>query len=99
MKFGRKRKPSAGKTTQPVPAGGPGLSPQVQAPPRWQKAQREIRALKERVAVLEQEVQQCRQLNKRLAEITDVVAEVLLPAEQRDETRLRRILAKYDSAL
>jgi hypothetical protein len=28
-----------------------------------------------------------------------VVAEVLLPAEQRDEERLRAILQKYDAAL
>ena len=70
-----------------------------QGPPRWQKAQRDIDALRERVALLEQEVQEARQLNKRLAEITDVVAEVLLPAEQRDEERLREILKRYESQL
>lgn len=68
-------------------------------PPRWKQAQKEIDALKRRVALLEDEVQESRQLNKRLAEITDVVAEVLLPAGQRDEERLRAILAKYESAL
>jgi len=51
------------------------------------------------MAVVEQELQEARQLNKRLAEIVDVVAEVLLPAEQRDEERLRAILAKYDERL
>lgn len=62
----------------------------------WRK---DIRALRRRVAALEKEVQECRQLSKRLAEITDVVAEVLLPAEQRDEERLRTMLAKYESTL
>jgi hypothetical protein len=55
--------------------------------------------MRRKIAALEQEVQETRQLNKRLAEITDVVAEVLLPAEQRDEERLRAILQKYDAAL
>lgn len=72
---------------------------QQNGPPRWKKAQQEIRGLRERVAALELEMQECRQLNKRLAEITDVVAEVLLPAEQRDEARLRTVLAKYETTL
>jgi len=59
----------------------------------------EIRMLRERVADLEAEMQECRQLNRRLAEITDVVAEVLLPAEQRDEDRLRTLLTKYETTL
>ena len=44
-----------------------------------------VEALRERVAVLEDEVQECRQLNLRLAELTDVVQELLLPVAQRDE--------------
>lgn len=72
--------------------------PQGQAP-RWKKAQREIAQLRRRVTLLEQEVQELRQLNKRVAEVTDVVAEVLLPAEHRDEDRLREILARYESSL
>ena len=77
---------------------GPKQGPQ-DGPPRWRKAQREIEALRARVARLEAEVQECRQLNKRLAEVTDVVAEVLLPAEQRDEERLRALLANYERTL
>jgi hypothetical protein len=38
-------------------------------------------------------------MNKRLAEITDVVAEVLLPAEQRDEERMRDLLARYEETI
>jgi hypothetical protein len=83
---------------KPGPKQGPGQGPQ-DGPPRWRKAQREIAALRARVTRLEAEVQECRQLNKRLAEVTDVVAEVLLPAEQRDEERLRALLANYQRTL
>jgi flagellar biosynthesis/type III secretory pathway chaperone len=47
-----------------------------------------LEALQERVAELENEVQECRQLNLRLAELTDVVQELLVPLAQRDEARL-----------
>lgn len=63
------------------------------------KALAEVRALRKRVAELEREVQECRQLNKRLAEIADVVAEVLLPAEHRDEERLRQVLGDYERSI
>lgn len=90
MRF-RKRRSTTG--TPPGPQG----QPNGQA--RWKKAQKEIAALRRRVTDLETEVQEVRQLSKRLAEITDVVAEVLLPAEDRDEERLREILARYDSQM
>ena len=54
-----------------------------------------IEALRERVAVLEDEVQECRQLNLRLAELTDVVQELLLPVAQRDEQKIGEALEKY----
>jgi hypothetical protein len=77
-----------------APQGG-----QQQRRPRLAKAEREIATLKRRMAALEQELQEVRHLNKRLAEITDVVAEVLLPAEERDEQRLRDLLTRYDAGL
>lgn len=92
MRFRRKK--AAASTPGPRRPDGQGGGP-----PRWQQAQKEIAALRRRVDLLEKEVQEARQLNKRLAEITDVVAEVLLPAEQRDEERLRAILARYESTL
>ena len=58
-----------------------------------------IEALRERVAVLEDEVQECRQLNLRLAELTDVVQELLLPVAQRDEQRVAALLEKYSQGL
>ena len=58
-----------------------------------------LQALRERMDVLEREVQECRQLNLRLAELTDVVQELLLPVAQRDEQRLAVLLEKYSRGL
>ena len=41
------------------------------------------------------EVQECRALNVRLAELTDIVTELLLPVAARDEARLAELLEKY----
>jgi uncharacterized protein DUF6752 len=53
------------------------------------------RSLSARVSVLEAEVQECRQLNVRLAELCDVVSELLLPAADRDEAALAEALERY----
>jgi uncharacterized protein YhaN len=58
-----------------------------------------VEALQKRVSVLEDEVQECRQLNLRLAELTDVVQELLLPVAQRDEQRVTALLEKYSQGL
>ena len=59
-----------------------------------------IEALRERVAVLEDEVQECRQLNLRLAELTDVVQELLLPvAAARRGSASRACLEKYSQGV
>lgn len=60
---------------------------------------RQVEELRERVAVLEDEVQECRQLNLRLAELTDVVADLLLPAAQRDEAKVAELLERYSKGL
>jgi hypothetical protein len=94
MKFGKRP-----QEPQPSPASR-GTSAGAQAqPPRWKKAEREIADLRKRVSLLENEVQELRQLNKRLAEVTDVVAEILLPAAQRDDDRLQELLARYETNL
>ena len=51
--------------------------------------------LRARVDQLERDVQECRALNVRLAELTDIVTELLLPVEARDEETLKRLLDKY----
>ncbi len=52
-----------------------------------------------RVKELEAEVQECRQLNMRLAELTDLVQELLLPVAQRDEAKLTELLERYTDDL
>ncbi len=56
---------------------------------------REAVSLRRRVARLEAEVQECRALNVRLAELTDIVTELLLPVAARDEEKLAALLEKY----
>jgi len=58
-------------------------------------ASAEVDALRQRVEVLEEEVQEGRQLNLRLAELTDVVGELLLPVAHRDEARVAEVMEKY----
>lgn len=58
-----------------------------------------VAELEERVAVLEDEVQECRQLNLRLAELTDVVGELLLPVAQRDEARIAEVMERYSRGI
>lgn len=59
----------------------------------------QVEALQERVRVLEDEVQECRQLNLRLAELTDVVQELLLPVAQRDEAKVAELMERYSKGL
>ena len=96
MRFRSAKPTTPAQRTEPS-APGPEARPPLQR--RVRKAEKDIDALRRRMAELEAEVQEARHLNKRLAEIADVVAEVLLPAEERDEERLRAVLARYDSTL
>jgi hypothetical protein len=48
---------------------------------------------------LEAEVQECRQVNLRLAELMDVVAELLLPVAQQDPARVEELLARYHESV
>lgn len=56
----------------------------------------ELRRLRDRVAELELEVQETRRLHQRLAELTDVVTEVLVPAADREDEKIKKILATYN---
>lgn len=51
--------------------------------------------LRARVAALEAEVQEGRMLHRRVAELTDVVAELLVPLELRDSERVEEVLQAY----
>lgn len=59
----------------------------------------EVAQLRRRVAQLESDVRHCRMLNQRIAALADVMMEVLVPAQQRDEERLRQFLTDYERAL
>ena len=55
--------------------------------------------LRKRVAALEAEVQECRQLNLRLAELTDIVTDLMVPLARGDQEELRKTLVKYQESL
>jgi len=52
-----------------------------------------------RVTALEAAVEENRRLNQRLADVVDVVTEVLVPAADRDDERLREALAHLNRTL
>ena len=55
--------------------------------------------LRGRVAELENEVQENRRLNRRVAELLDIVEELLVPLAQRDEERVRAYLRAHEADL
>ena len=59
----------------------------------------EVAELRRRVTELENEVQECRQLNLRLAELTDLVQNLLLPVAARDEQRVAELTERYTKGL
>lgn len=56
-------------------------------------------ALEERVVELEREVQELRRTNLRLAELTDVVEELLVPIASQDRERIESALARYPHSI
>ena len=66
---------------------------------RYRRVRRPPLGVRGRLAALEAEVQENRQLHRRVAELTDVVAELLLPVVDRDEERMSELLAAYRARL
>lgn len=56
---------------------------------------RETFYLPKRILDLEEATMENRQLNRRLAELTDILAELLVPATERDEEKLNALVAKF----
>jgi hypothetical protein len=52
-----------------------------------------------RIEALEDEVQENRNLNLRIAELIDVVQELLVPVASQDRERIDAALAKFQSSL
>jgi hypothetical protein len=56
-------------------------------------------SLYKRVVALEKEVQESRRLNQRLSDVIDVVTEILVPAADRDDERMRVAMARLEAAV
>jgi uncharacterized protein involved in exopolysaccharide biosynthesis len=56
---------------------------------------KQVQRLRGRLAELEEEVQESRRLNRRIAELTDVVQELLLPISLQDGAGARAVLDRY----
>ncbi|HTW15901.1 MAG TPA: DUF6752 domain-containing protein [Nocardioides sp.] len=62
---------------------------------RLEQLRRRPLSVRARLAALEAEAQENRQLNRRIAELTDVVTELLIPLSERNEDRVDEVLAAY----
>ena len=71
------------------------LRPSNLAPKKLTQGYQNVVGLRDRLAELEEEIQECRQVNLRLAELCDVMMELLLPVADRDEAEVQAILARY----
>ena len=74
--------------------------------PRFQSIMSRLRAsqeahkrLAQRVAALEEAVEENRKLSQRLADVVDVVTELLVPAMDRDDERVKKALANLGKTL
>lgn len=56
-------------------------------------------SLEARLSELEDELQESRRLSMRVAELTDIVQELLLPVAQQDRELLRERLERYSGSL
>lgn len=52
-----------------------------------------------RISELEAEVQESRNLNVRVAELVDLVAELMIPVASQDRERIETALAKFERSL
>ena len=84
-------------------AGGAGSKPGLKARAVERMARavagERLDALQRRLEDLEAEVQECRQLNLRLAEVTDLVEQLLLPIAAQDQERIAAAVEKYSRAM
>jgi len=58
-----------------------------------------LESLQRRLERLEAEVQECRQLNIRLAEVTDLVEQLLLPIAAQDQEKIAEAVEKYNRTI
>jgi Domain of unknown function (DUF6752) len=58
-----------------------------------------VRRLEERVAALEADLTEVRRHNVRLAELADVVQELLVPMASRDEAGIQQAIERFQESL
>ena len=58
-----------------------------------------VRRLEERVAALEADLSEMRRHNVRLAELADVVQELLVPMASRDEAAVQRAIERFQESI
>lgn len=63
------------------------------------QARAEVAELRERVATLEAAIAELRRHHLRLAELTDLVQELLVPMAQRDEERVAAALEAFQQGI
>lgn len=59
----------------------------------------QVAALTARVDELEQALHETRRQHQRLAELTDIVQELLVPIEARDEAKVAELISRYTEQL
>jgi hypothetical protein len=60
---------------------------------------RSVAELEQRVADLEADMSEVRRHNLRLAEISDVVQELLIPLASRDEAKVQEAIERFNKSL
>lgn len=76
------------------PTGADGPAPEAAGGDADYANVAEVAAMKRRLKALEAEVQESRQMNRRLADVVDIVVELLVPAMDRDDERVTASLAR-----
>ena len=66
---------------------------------RGRSARREVEALQARVESIESAIAELRRHHLRLAELTDVVQELLVPIASRDEERISKAIDEFQQGI
>ena len=66
---------------------------------RIQRRRMRLRDLEERIEVMEDEMQEHRQLSRRVAELTDLIADLLVPLAQNDQAKVDEIVSAYRASI
>jgi len=88
-----------------MPAKGPAQGPVKGSAGNVVRAVRDrlssstVADLRSRVEELEAEVQECRAVNLRVAELVDVVTELLVPMAKGDDEKVQALLERYHGSL